>query len=45
MSGIGRAIIAMPVKVAHKTEIPPGTMKRVAAFKEHILLSNVAGKI
>lgn len=35
----------MPVKVASKTEVPVGTMKRVTAFKEYVLLSNVGGKI
>jgi len=36
----------MPVKVALKSEIPVGTMKRITAFNgEHVLLSNVGGKI
>jgi|SRR5713101_6536557 nitrite reductase/ring-hydroxylating ferredoxin subunit len=33
------------IEVARKAEIPEGTMKRVTAFNEHILLSNVGGKI
>ena len=42
---MGRAIIKMAVEVAKIGEIPIGTMKRVTAFNEHILLSNVGGKI
>ena len=33
------------IEVARKTDIPEGTMKRVTAFNEHILLSNVGGTI
>jgi nitrite reductase/ring-hydroxylating ferredoxin subunit len=42
---MGRAIVELPVKVAQTSEIPVGSMKRVAAFNESILLSNVGGKI
>lgn len=35
----------MSIEVAKISEIPVGTMKRVTAFNEHILLSNVGGKI
>jgi len=35
----------MEVEVAKVTEIPPGSMKRVRAFDQDILLSNVDGKI
>ncbi|MGA2666005.1 MAG: Rieske 2Fe-2S domain-containing protein [Nitrososphaerales archaeon] len=35
----------MPVEVAKVNEIPAGTMKRVIAFNEHVLLANVGGKI
>jgi nitrite reductase/ring-hydroxylating ferredoxin subunit len=35
----------MPVEVARTSEIPLGTMKRVTAFNEDILLSNVGGEI
>jgi len=35
----------LSVEVAKVNEIPEGTLKRVTAFKEHILLSNVGGKI
>lgn len=35
----------MAIEVAKIAEIPVGTMKRVTAFNEHILLSNVGGKI
>jgi nitrite reductase/ring-hydroxylating ferredoxin subunit len=35
----------MPVEVAKTSEIPVGTMKRVTAFNESVLLSNVGGKI
>ena len=40
-----RAIIRMSVQVARMSEIPIGTMKRVTAFSENVLLSNVGGKI
>jgi nitrite reductase/ring-hydroxylating ferredoxin subunit len=36
---------SMSVEVARVADIPEGTMKRVTAFGEHILLSNVGGKI
>ena len=42
---MGRAIIKMSIEVAKVSEIPVGTMKRVTAFNEPILLSNVGGKI
>lgn len=42
---MGRAIIKLAVEVAKISEIPMGSMKRVTAFSEHILLSNVGGKI
>ncbi len=42
---MGHAIVKMTVEVAKVSEIPVGTMKRVTAFNEHILLSNVGGKI
>lgn len=42
---MGRAIVKMSVEVARTSEIPVGTMKRVTAFGEHVLLSNVGGKI
>src|SRR5690348_16954417 len=45
VTNMGHAIIKMPVEVAKVSEIPTGTMKRVTAFNEHILLSNVGGKI
>jgi nitrite reductase/ring-hydroxylating ferredoxin subunit len=45
MTDMGCAIVNMSVEVARTNEIPVGTMKRVIAFKEHILLSNVGGKI
>ncbi len=35
----------MEVEVAKVTEIPPGSMKRVRAYDQDILLSNVDGKI
>jgi nitrite reductase/ring-hydroxylating ferredoxin subunit len=35
----------LSVDVAKVTEIPVGAMKRVKAFNENILLSNVGGKI
>jgi nitrite reductase/ring-hydroxylating ferredoxin subunit len=35
----------MSLEVARVSEIPVGTMKRVTAFDESILLSNVGGKI
>jgi nitrite reductase/ring-hydroxylating ferredoxin subunit len=35
----------MEVEVARVTEIPSGSMKRVRAFDQDILLSNVDGKI
>ena len=35
----------MPIEVARTSEVPPGTMKRVTAFNEAILLSNVGGEI
>ena len=35
----------MEVEVAKVTEIPPGSMKKVRAFDQDILLSNVDGKI
>jgi nitrite reductase/ring-hydroxylating ferredoxin subunit len=35
----------MSIEVARTSEIPVGAMKRVTAFNEHILLSNVGGKI
>jgi nitrite reductase/ring-hydroxylating ferredoxin subunit len=35
----------MSVEVAKVSEIPVGTMKRVTAFSENVLLSNVGGKI
>jgi nitrite reductase/ring-hydroxylating ferredoxin subunit len=35
----------MSVEVAKTAEIPVGTMKRVTAFNEHILLANVGGRI
>jgi nitrite reductase/ring-hydroxylating ferredoxin subunit len=35
----------MPIAVAQTSEIPLGTMKRVTAFNEDILLSNVGGEI
>jgi nitrite reductase/ring-hydroxylating ferredoxin subunit len=35
----------MEVEVAQVTEIPPGSMKRVRAFDQDIVLSNVDGKI
>ena len=35
----------MEVEVAKITEIPPGSMKKVRAFDQDILLSNVDGKI
>jgi nitrite reductase/ring-hydroxylating ferredoxin subunit len=35
----------MAIEVARTSEIPVGTMKRVTAFNENILLSNVGGKI
>jgi nitrite reductase/ring-hydroxylating ferredoxin subunit len=35
----------MSVEVAKTTEVPVGTMKRVTAFNEHVLLSNVGGVI
>lgn len=35
----------MSVEAAKLSEIHEGTMKRVTAFNEHILLSNVGGKI
>jgi nitrite reductase/ring-hydroxylating ferredoxin subunit len=35
----------MEVEVAKLTEIPPGSMKRVRAFDQDILLSNIDGKI
>jgi nitrite reductase/ring-hydroxylating ferredoxin subunit len=35
----------MEVEVAKITEIPPGSMKRVRAFDQDVLLSNVEGKI
>jgi nitrite reductase/ring-hydroxylating ferredoxin subunit len=35
----------MSVQVAQVDEVPVGAMKRVTAFGEHILLSNVGGKI
>jgi nitrite reductase/ring-hydroxylating ferredoxin subunit len=43
--GIAQRETGPSVEVAKVTEIPVGTMKRVTAFGEHILLSNVAGKI
>ena len=42
---MGHTIIEMSVEVARVSEIPVGTMKRVTAFNESILLSNVGGKI
>jgi nitrite reductase/ring-hydroxylating ferredoxin subunit len=35
----------MSVEVAKISEVPIGTMKRVTAFNEHVLLTNVGGKI
>jgi len=35
----------MSLEVARLIEIPEGTMKRVTAFNENILLSNVSGRI
>ena len=35
----------MEVEVAKITDIPPGSMKRVRAYDQDILLSNVDGKI
>jgi len=35
----------MPVEVAKLSEVPVGKMKRVTAFNESILLSNVGGKV
>ena len=35
----------MEVEVAKVTEIPPGSMKKVRAFDQDVLLSNVDGKI
>ena len=35
----------MAIEVARTSEVPVGTMKRVTAFNENILLSNVGGKV
>ncbi len=35
----------LAIEVAKVSEIPEGTMKRVTAFDENVLLSNVGGKI
>jgi nitrite reductase/ring-hydroxylating ferredoxin subunit len=43
--GVVEQAIAMQVEVAKLSEIPVGTMKRVRALDQDILLSNVAGKI
>ncbi len=45
MTDIRHTILEMSIEVARTGEIPVGTMKRVSAFNEHILLSNVDGKI
>ena len=45
VTNMGHAIVRMSVEVAQVSEIPVGSMKRITAFGEHILLSNVGGKI
>jgi nitrite reductase/ring-hydroxylating ferredoxin subunit len=42
---IGKMSLQAAVKVAQVSEVPVGTMKRVTAFGENVLISNVGGKI
>jgi nitrite reductase/ring-hydroxylating ferredoxin subunit len=43
--GIVASAVAMQVEVAKVSDVPVGTMRRVRAFDQDILLSNVSGRI